>query len=173
MRISISGISASCPGCGADDFIPADTSSPGRRDVFNCAKCNAEVRYGELIRRISDESKRRAKGEGGAGAGLKKSRPAQLRDVRAAHAAREPGVRGTDFSATIIGQSFWSVNEGAVATNVGTVLALFNELNSPRLAASSGPAPRTRGLGRSGAGEGERPCRHRSGRETPRPHRRR
>lgn len=32
------------------------------------------------------------------------------------------GVRGTDFSVTIIGQSYWSVNEGAVAgtTNVGT-----------------------------------------------------
>lgn len=82
------------------------------------------------------------------------------------------GVRGTDFSVTIIGQSFWSVNEGAVAatTNVGTgvygkgsygraqgldrlaagvsaaglpvaVLALFNELNSPRLAAQLGPGP--------------------------------
>ena len=80
------------------------------------------------------------------------------------------GVRGTDFSATIIGQSFWSVNDGAVSatTNVGTgvygkgaygrsqslerlasgvsaaglpvaVLALFNELNSPRLAAQLGP----------------------------------
>jgi hypothetical protein len=80
------------------------------------------------------------------------------------------GVRGTDFSVTIIGQSFWSVNEGAVSatTNVGTgvygkgaygrsqslerlasgvsaaglpvaVLALFNELNSPRLAAQLGP----------------------------------
>ena len=61
MRISISGISASCPGCGADDFVPDDSSSPGRQDVFNCAKCNVEVRYGELIRRISDESKRRAK----------------------------------------------------------------------------------------------------------------
>ena len=80
------------------------------------------------------------------------------------------GVRGTDFAATIIGQSFWSVNDGAVSatTNVGTgvygkgaygrsqslerlasgvsaaglpvaVLALFNELNSPRLAAQLGP----------------------------------
>jgi hypothetical protein len=80
------------------------------------------------------------------------------------------GVRGTDFSVTIIGQSFWSVIEGAVSatTNVGTgvygkgsygraqgldrlaagvsaaglpvaVLALFNELNSPRLAAELGP----------------------------------
>jgi hypothetical protein len=31
-------------------------------------------------------------------------------------------VRGTDFSATIIGESFWAVNDGAVAasTNVGT-----------------------------------------------------
>ncbi len=82
------------------------------------------------------------------------------------------GVRGTDFSVTIIGQSFWSVNEGAVSatTNVGTgvygkgsygraqsldrlasgvsaaglpvaVLALFNELNSSKLAAQLGPGP--------------------------------
>lgn len=80
------------------------------------------------------------------------------------------GVRGTDFSVTIIGQSFWSVIEGAIAatTNVGTgvygkgtygraqsldrlasgvsaaglpvaVLALFNELNSARVAAQLGP----------------------------------
>lgn len=82
------------------------------------------------------------------------------------------GVRGTDFSATIIGQSYWSVIEGAVSasTNVGVgvyakgsygradsldrlatgvsstglpvaVLALFNELNSPRMAAQLGPGP--------------------------------
>jgi hypothetical protein len=82
------------------------------------------------------------------------------------------GVRGTDFSATIIGQTFWAVNEGAVSanTNVGTgvygkgsygraqaldrlasgvspaglpvaVLALFNELNSQRVAAQLGPGP--------------------------------
>jgi hypothetical protein len=80
------------------------------------------------------------------------------------------GVRGTDFSTTIIGQSYWAVIDGAVSasTNVGVgvygkgaygrsqsldrlasgvsaaglpvaVLALFNELNSPRLAAQLGP----------------------------------
>lgn len=82
------------------------------------------------------------------------------------------GVQGTDFTATIIGQSYWSVNEGAVvaSTNVGrgvfgkgsygraaaldrlaagvssaglpvAVLALFNEMNSPKLTAQLGPAP--------------------------------
>jgi hypothetical protein len=61
MRISISGISASCPGCGTDNFVPDDSSAPGRQDLFSCASCGAEVRYGELMRRISDESMRRAK----------------------------------------------------------------------------------------------------------------
>ncbi len=82
------------------------------------------------------------------------------------------GVRGTDFSVTIIGQSYWAVNEGAVvaSTNVGkgvfgkgafgrsaaldrlaaglssaglpvAVLALFNEINSPKLTAQLAPAP--------------------------------
>jgi hypothetical protein len=82
------------------------------------------------------------------------------------------GVRGTDFSTTIIGQSYWAVIDGAVSasTNVGVgvygkgsygraqaldrlgtgvssaglpvaVLALFNELNSPRMAAQLGPGP--------------------------------
>jgi hypothetical protein len=82
------------------------------------------------------------------------------------------GVRGTDFSVTIVGQSFWSVNEGAVVatTNAGkgafgkgaygrsasierlaagvssaglpvAVLALFNELNSPKVTAQLGPGP--------------------------------
>jgi hypothetical protein len=81
-------------------------------------------------------------------------------------------VRGTDFSVTIIGQTFWSVNEGAVVatTNAGkgafgkgaygrsasidrlaagvssaglpvAVLALFNELNSPKVTAQLGPGP--------------------------------
>jgi hypothetical protein len=81
-------------------------------------------------------------------------------------------VRGTDFSTTIIGQSYWAVIDGAVSasTNVGVgvygkgsygraqaldrlatgvssaglpvaVLALFNELNSPRMAAQLGPGP--------------------------------
>jgi hypothetical protein len=61
MRISISGISARCPSCNADSFIPDASSSPGRQDVFNCAKCGAEVRYSELLLRIGDESMRRAK----------------------------------------------------------------------------------------------------------------
>lgn len=82
------------------------------------------------------------------------------------------GVRGTDFSVTIIGQSYWSVNDGAVAasTNAGkgvfgkgsygrsasldrlaagvasaglpvAVLALFHEINSPKLTAQLGPGP--------------------------------
>jgi hypothetical protein len=82
------------------------------------------------------------------------------------------GVRGTDFSATIIGQSYWSVNDGAVvaSTNAGkgvfgkgaygrsgaldrlaaglssaglpvAVLALFNEINSPKVTAQLAPQP--------------------------------
>lgn len=82
------------------------------------------------------------------------------------------GVRGTDFSVTIIGQSYWSVNDGAVAASTSAgkgvfgkgsygrsasldrlaagvssaglpvaVLALFNELNSPKLTAQLGPGP--------------------------------
>jgi hypothetical protein len=65
VRISISGISAKCPGCGAADFVPDDSSRPGRQDVFNCAHCGAEARYAELLRRISEESKRRAKAKSG------------------------------------------------------------------------------------------------------------
>jgi hypothetical protein len=61
VRISISGISAKCPSCTSDSFIPDATSSPGRQDVFNCAKCGLEVRYSELILRIGDEAMRRAK----------------------------------------------------------------------------------------------------------------
>jgi hypothetical protein len=66
VRISISGISAKCPGCGAADFIPDGSSRPGRQDFFNCARCGAEARYAELLRRISEESKRRAKAKSGA-----------------------------------------------------------------------------------------------------------
>lgn len=82
------------------------------------------------------------------------------------------GVRGTDFTATIIGQSYWSVNEGSVlaSTNVGrgvfgkgaygrsaaldrlaagvssaglpvAVLALFNEINAPKVTAQLGTSP--------------------------------
>jgi hypothetical protein len=61
VRISISGISAKCPSCASDSFIADASCSPGRQDLFNCAKCGAEVHYGELIQRISDESMRRAK----------------------------------------------------------------------------------------------------------------
>jgi hypothetical protein len=61
VRISISGISAKCPSCAADSFVPDATRSPGRQDFFSCAHCGAEVRYSELILRIGDESMRRAK----------------------------------------------------------------------------------------------------------------
>jgi hypothetical protein len=61
VRISISGIPAKCPSCAADSFIADASCSPGRQDFFNCTKCGAEVRYGDLMRRISDESTRRAR----------------------------------------------------------------------------------------------------------------
>jgi hypothetical protein len=67
MRISISGISATCPSCTCDSFIPLDHSAPGRQDLFNCAHCGAEVRYSQLILSIGDEAMRRANAKHGAG----------------------------------------------------------------------------------------------------------
>jgi hypothetical protein len=67
MRISISGISATCPSCTCDSFIPLDHSLPGRQDLFNCAQCGADVSYSELILRIGDEAMRRAKHSAAAG----------------------------------------------------------------------------------------------------------
>lgn len=97
-------------------------------------------------------------------------RNADMFVVRTAHV--NLGVRGTDFSLTVIGQSFWSVNEGTVVatTNAGkgafgkgaygrsasldrlaagvssaglpvAVLALFKELDSPKVSAQLGPGP--------------------------------
>jgi hypothetical protein len=97
-------------------------------------------------------------------------RNADMLAVRTAHV--NLGVRGTDFSLTIVGQTFWSVNEGTVVatTNAGkgafgkgaygrsaslerlaagvsgaglpvAVLALFNEINSPKVSAQLGPGP--------------------------------
>jgi hypothetical protein len=102
--------------------------------------------------------------------GLIARRNADMFVVRTAHV--NLGVRGTDFSLTVIGQSYWSVNEGAVvaSTNAGkgafgkgaygrsasidrlaagvssaglpvAVLALFNEINSPKVTAQLGPGP--------------------------------
>jgi hypothetical protein len=102
--------------------------------------------------------------------GLIARRNADMFVVRTPHV--NLGVRGTDFSVTIIGQTFWSVNEGAVvaSTNAGkgafgkgaygrsaslerlaagvssaglpvAVLALFKELDSPKVTAQLGPGP--------------------------------
>jgi hypothetical protein len=102
--------------------------------------------------------------------GIIARRNADMFVVRTAHV--NLGVRGTDFSLTVVGQSFWSVNEGAVVatTNAGkgafgkgafgrsasidrlaagvssaglpvAVLALFNEINAPKVTAQLGPGP--------------------------------
>jgi hypothetical protein len=58
MRLSIGGIFAACPACGAEDFQAPSVAA--LRDVLNCGGCGAAVLYGELLNQIAAQAVARA-----------------------------------------------------------------------------------------------------------------